>query len=207
MTDLRDGQVYKTTTIDIPSKNYSEVWMAENLNFVTDNSWCGGGSGTTEGDCSVYGRLYTWAAAVGRAEDECGIDHACNLGEGDIRGACPKGWHLPSNDEWKALIVAVDGSITKYTLSNTGSSKLKSQTGWQINGNGTDAFGFSALPAGRWADYHYYINVGLSAFFWNATQKNTIHAYLAYLEYDHDEALLNGGWKMDYRMSVRCIKD
>ena len=93
LTDLRDGQTYKTTTIDIPSKNYSEVWMAKNLNYETDNSWCGGGSGTTEGDCSVYGRLYTWDAAVGRDEDECGYGCECRLGSGDIRGACPKGWH------------------------------------------------------------------------------------------------------------------
>lgn len=64
LTDLRDGQVYRTTTIEINDAgrgiDYSEVWMAENLNFETENSWCGGGIGTTEGDCSVYGRLYMW---------------------------------------------------------------------------------------------------------------------------------------------------
>ena len=147
LKDLRDGQVYKTTTIDIPSKNYSEVWMAENLNFETENSWC---YGDNPANCAKYGRLYTWAAAVGRAEDECGIDHACNLGEGDIRGACPKGWHLPSQSEWEALIVAVDGSITEYTSSNTAGTKLKSATGWTSYSGITneDAFGFSALPAG-----------------------------------------------------------
>ena len=112
-TDERDGQIYKTVTIAPAGTGYSEVWMAENLNFETENSWCGGGIGTTEGDCSVYGRLYTWAAAVGRAEDECGYEHTCGLGSGDIRGACPKGWHLPSQSEWEALIVAVDGSITE----------------------------------------------------------------------------------------------
>ena len=95
LTDLRDGQVYRTTTIAPKGTDYSEVWMAENLNFETEYSWCGGGTGTTEGDCSIYGRLYTWAAAVAKSEDECGR----GLRSGDIRGACPKGWHLPRNEE------------------------------------------------------------------------------------------------------------
>ena len=207
LTDLRDGQVYKTTTIDIPSKSYSEVWMAKNLNYETDNSWCGGGSGSTEGDCSVYGRLYTWAAAVGRDEDECGDGHTCGLGSGDIRGACPKGWHLPSQAEWETLIVAVDGSITEYTSSNTAGTKLKSQTGWKINGNGTDAFGFSALPAGFSDDLWYYYSEGYDAYFWSSTEyySNCASYYMNLGSY-YDYADLNNYGK-DSGFSVRCLKD
>ena len=203
LKDLRDGQVYKTTTIDIPSKNYSEVWMAENLNFETENSWC---YGDNPANCAKYGRLYTWAAAVGRAEDECGIYHACNLGEGDIRGACPKGWHLPSQSEWEALIVAVDGSITEYTSSNTAGSKLKSATGWIRSGNGTDTFGFSALPAGlryRIGDYDY---EGDYANFWSSTEGGNLDAYTMGLYYGDDNVNLNYGLK-NFGFSVRCLKD
>ena len=207
LTDLRDGQVYKTTTIDIPSKSYSEVWMAKNLNYETDNSWCGGGSGSTEGDCSVYGRLYTWAAAVGRDEDECGDGHTCGLGSGDIRGACPKGWHLPSQAEWETLIVAVDGSITEYTSSNTAGTKLKSQTGWKINGNGTDAFGFSALPAGFSDDLWYYYSEGYDAYFWSSTEYySNCASYYMNLGCNNDYADLNNYGK-DSGFSVRCLKD
>lgn len=203
LKDLRDGQVYKTTTIDIPSKNYSEVWMAENLNYETDNSWC---YGDNPANCAKYGRLYTWAAAVGRAEDECGIDHACNLGEGDIRGACPKGWHLPSQSEWEALIVAVDGSITEYTSSNTAGTKLKSVTGWYDDGNGEDTFGFLALPAG-YRDINgdcYY--EGNYAYFWSSTEYLSYYAYYMRLYYGIGYASLYNYYK-NYGLSVRCVKD
>ena len=211
-TDERDGQIYKTVTIAPAGTGYSEVWMAENLNFETENSWCGGGIGTTEGDCSVYGRLYTWAAAVGRAEDECGIDHACNLGEGDIRGACPKGWHLPSQSEWEALIVAVDGSITEYTSSNTAGSKLKSAARCWSSYSGItieDAFGFSALPAGYRnlgiGNYNYW---GRGTYFWSSTEETIYYAYVMGLDYRNDGAgLTYDGNHKNYGDSVRCLKD
>jgi len=204
-TDERDGQIYKTVTIAPAGTGYSEVWMAENLNYETDKSWC---YGDDPANCAKYGRLYTWAAAVGRAEDECGFDHACNLGEGDIRGACPKGWHLPSQSEWEALIVAVDGSITEYTSSNTAGTKLKAQTGWKINGNGTDAFGFSALPAGYRNNYGGSFGYGgLGVYFWSSTEDDSGSAYSMFLDHDYDNADLGDyGSKYD-GFSVRCLKD
>jgi uncharacterized protein (TIGR02145 family) len=207
-TDERDGQIYKTVTIAPAGTGYSEVWMAENLNYETENSWCGGGIGTTEGDCSVYGRLYTWAAAVGRAEDECGYEHTCGLGSGDIRGACPKGWHLPSQSEWEALIVAVDGSITEYTSSNTAGSKLKSVTGWNAYSGiaNEDAFGFLALPAGDREYDGSYDNEGGDAYFWSSAEGDSYGAYIMGLSYNNVNADLDYLNK-SYGFSVRCLKD
>jgi len=209
-TDERDGQIYKTVTIAPAGTGYSEVWMAENLNFETENSWCGGGIGTTEGDCSVYGRLYTWAAAVGRAEDECGYEHTCGLGSGDIRGACPKGWHLPSQSEWEALIVAVDGSITEYTSSNTAGSKLKSAARCWSSYSGItieDAFGFSALPAGDRNYNGYYDDEGDYVYFWSSTENNSYNAYYMLLYYRLDDAYLFNDGRKNNGFSIRCIKD
>ncbi|WP_407447648.1 fibrobacter succinogenes major paralogous domain-containing protein [Fibrobacter sp.] len=216
LKDLRDGQVYKTTTIDIPSKNYSEVWMAENLNYETDNSWCGGGSGTTEGNCETYGRLYTWAAAMDSVGEwstsgkGCGYGKTCSVAsEGSatlVRGVCPKGWHLPSQSEWEALIVAVDGSITEYTSSNTAGSKLKSVTVWYDDGNGEDTFGFSALPAG-YRDINgdcYY--EGNYAYFWSSTEYLSYYAYYMRLYYGIGYASLYNYYK-NYGYSIRCLKD
>ena len=91
-TDSRDGQTYKTVTVG------TQVWMAENLNYKTDDSYCYDDSASY---CKQYGRLYTWEAAM---------------------KACPSGWHLPSTDEWSVLERAVDdGSMRK-------GSNLKSKT-------------------------------------------------------------------------------
>ena len=201
LTDLRDGQVYSTTTIDIPSKNYSEVWMAENLNLVTENSWCGGGHDYEEGDCSVYGRLYTWAAAVAKPEDECGYGHECGLGNGDIRGACPKGWHVPSESEWNDLFTAVGGP-------DVAGKVLKSETGWQSYSGieNSDTYLFSALPAGYRDNLGNYDGEGGYAHFWSSTEISSQYAYLMYFFYDYDNAYLYYHNKY-YVFSVRCLKD
>jgi len=68
-----DGQTYSTIEIN------GKTWFAENLNYKTPNSWCYNDS-AANGD--VYGRLYTWNDAI---------------------NACPKGWHLPSNEEFKGV--------------------------------------------------------------------------------------------------------
>lgn len=54
---------------------------------------------------------------------------------------CP-GWHVPTMDEFGALITALGGSIYGY--------KLKSTTGWDADGNGTDDYGFDGVPSGSY---------------------------------------------------------
>ena len=142
--DSRDNKVYKTVKIG------DQVWMAENLNYYDETldgiSWC---FDDDPKKCEVTGRLYTWAAAidsVGLYDDgngvECGYGIDCSLPD-TVYGICPSGWHLPSRVEWETLIAVVGGDSTAGKM-------LKSQTGWVDCGNGTDDFGFSALPAGEY---------------------------------------------------------
>ena len=101
------------------------------------NSWCYENSADS---CAKYGRLYTWTAAMN-------IDSSYQWASATAviftpqQGACPAGWHIPKNAEWTTLENAVGGSIVAGT-------ELKSVSGWYLSGNGTDAYGFSALPAG-----------------------------------------------------------
>ncbi|WP_407455867.1 fibrobacter succinogenes major paralogous domain-containing protein [Fibrobacter sp.] len=198
LKDSRDGQEYRTVKIG------EQWWMAENLNIDTDNSWC---YGDAPANCAKYGRLYTWAAAVGGAEDECGGGHECNLGTGDVQGVCPKGWHLPSKAEWETLIVTVNGSITEYTSGNSTRAKLKSQTGWKAHSSVTneDSFGFSALPAGYRINDEYYYE-GILAYIWSSTELNSKRAYRMDLYYANDYANLCDDYKF-IGSSVRCLKD
>jgi uncharacterized protein (TIGR02145 family) len=220
LKDLRDGQVYKTTTIDIPSKSYSEVWMAENLNYAYtgipfDNGYTSDSTSWCYGDdpayCAKYGRLYTWAAAMDSVGEwstngkGCGYGKTCSVASAGsatlVRGICPKGWHLPSNDEWNALFTAVRDSSGEGT-------KLKSATGWIISsGNGTDTFGFSALPAGyRGYGGKAYGNEGYNADFWSSTEVNSGYAYNMELYYITVSVFLHDNYKYN-GYSVRCLKD
>ena len=86
LTDERDGQTYKIVKIG------DQIWMAENLNYKTESSFCYNDS--TE-YCETYGRLYTWAAAVGKTEKECGSS-LCGLPRRKGAGGWPCGGDLPS---------------------------------------------------------------------------------------------------------------
>ena len=209
MTDSRDNKVYKTVTIG------RQIWMAENLNYAytdvfykRDNytsdstSWC---YDNDPANCAKYGRLYTWAAAMdslgkwSKNGKKCGYIASCSPTY-PVRGICPKGWHLPSKEEFGTLIMAVGDSSTNGTV-------LKSTDGWSNHGNGTDAFGFSALPAGVRSDGHYERR-GSYAYFWSSNDTKGISnaAYRMYLYCGEDIARLIYVDK-NHGASVRCVKD
>jgi uncharacterized protein (TIGR02145 family) len=166
--DVRDNKVYKYVKIG------TQTWMAENLNFETDSSYCYNDSAKY---CAKYGRLYTWAAAM---------------------TACPSGWHLPTKAEFETLFTAVGGQSTAGKV-------LKSTSGWTSSGNASDAFAFSALPAGNRDRNGVYNGEGDYADFWSSTVYNSINAYYMCLDYTNGDADLiyykNDGF------SVRCLKD
>jgi len=162
VTDTRDGQTYRTVRIG------SDIWMAQNLNFKTDNSRC---YDNKESNCAKYGRLYNFE---------------------DATKACPAGWHLPENDEWRELISYAEPEKTAGT-------KLKAKSGWNTDKNykqGTDNFGFSALPGGG----HYgasfgYIGDGGS--WWSSDNRIGIYYFRKDVVWHSSNET--------YLFSVRCI--
>ena len=187
-TDLRDGKTYKTVKIGY------QVWMAENLNYETDSSCC---YEDKKFFCHKFGRLYSWNAAM---------------------QACPAGWHLPSDNEWKTLFEAVGGEYREtesddmtIRIYTTAGKKLKSKSGWDDD-NGTDEYGFSVLPAGhrngggnyfRYGDYD---RAGKDASFWSSTEPNSDYAY-SWFFYCDDEGVCSNYYLKDDGFSVRCLRD
>lgn len=187
----RTKQVYKFVTIG------EQIWMAENLNYETETgSYC---NPNVADFCETYGRLYTWATAVGKTEDECGEGHSCtSLGEGNVQGVCPDGWHLPSMTEWQTLFTTVGGA------SNAGANLVASGSYYSFTS--TDPFGFSALLSGQEYGLGSYENPGQIALFWTATEKDDDEA-TDIMFFTDDKAAYEDYDKKSYANSVRCIKD
>ncbi|WP_295036710.1 fibrobacter succinogenes major paralogous domain-containing protein [uncultured Fibrobacter sp.] len=202
LTDERDGKTYKTVVIG------TQTWMAENLNYsdstnypsMKGRNWC---YENKLDSCSKYGRLYTWSAAMDSAGTFSSRGKGCGYGKicsptYPVRGICPSGWHLSTKAEFEALFTNVGGKSTAAKM-------LKSTSGWKSNGNGEDAFGFSALPAGYY-DRNYFDNDGNDAYFWSSTEYDSNYAYGMNLYYSNPNAFLYGNYK-NYGFSVRCVKD
>ena len=179
------GNIYKYVTIG------SQTWMAENLNFeAIEGSYC---YDDESANCVSYGRLYTWAAAVGKSEEECGYGMRCNFTD-TVQGICPEGWHLPSDNEWQTLLTAVNSA-----------AKLKANTGWSNDGNGTDDYGFAVKPAGYMSGW-YYTGEMENASFWTSTADGVNDGYRVLFSYESNDAEV---WYKDKGLgySVRCVKN
>ena len=204
MTDSRDGHNYKVVKIG------AQTWMGENLNYATEvtgtdsSSFCYGDGDEDVTDrgaanCVTYGRLYTWAAAVGQSEDDCGFEKNCTaLGDGDVQGVCPKGWHLPSVKEFRTLIAFAGGKVEAFKA-------LVYSSGWD-GVDGTDDYSFAALPTGYY--YHSkgeFAGKGGIAHFWTSLQFKDSRAFGMLLSRSAD-AIIGDYDKYDGN-SVRCIKN
>ena len=107
-----------------------------------------------------------------------------------------KGWHLPTIAEWDFLAANAGGHEVCGT-------KLKATSGWDYDGNGTDNFGFSALPAGYYnGSFH---ALGSYANFWTATEYNSSYAYYRY--FYTGESMNSYDIYKSNQYSVRLVKD
>ena len=181
--DTRNNEEYKWIKIG------DQLWMAENLNYkTTSDSWC---LDDDESNCGTYGRLYTWEAA---------------------KRACPKGWHLPSDEEWSKLEMALGMSLqeiekTSYRGKNEGGKiKATGLTYWKAPNKGsTNESGFSALPAGYRHNSGDYKSVGECALFWTSTELGNF-ARCRELYYNRSDVYRDNS-NTTYGFSIRCIKD
>ncbi|MCL1956880.1 MAG: PEGA domain-containing protein, partial [Fibromonadales bacterium] len=168
-TDSRDGKKYRTVTIG------NQTWMAENLNYNASGSKC---YKDQESNCPKYGRLYNWETA---------------------KSACPKGWHLPTKDEYGKLDNFVGGEKVAGKF-------LKATSGWNSNGNANDKFGFSALPGGYGNSDGKFLNVGNNGVWWSSSKYGAFSAYYQYMDYKLENVSYYYGVR-SFLYSVRCLQD
>jgi uncharacterized protein (TIGR02145 family) len=172
-----EGKTYKTVAIG------EQVWMAENLNYNASGSRCYNNS---EANCNIYGRLYNWDTAM---------------------RVCPSGWHLPSDAEWSTLMQFINPSCSLIGACDNAGKLLKATSGWDNSysggsGNGTDEFGFAALPGGYGYPDGSFRDVGMYGYWWSADvwHRGMYHYDAKVYRNTHSDgkAVL---------FSVRCVRD
>ena len=216
--DSRDGKIYKTVTIG------TQTWMAENLNYaytgvpynydgVTSDSmsWCY--YANYKYNCAKYGRLYTWSAAMDSAATWSDNGKGCGYGVRcsptyPVQGICPSGWHLPSTNEWETLRAA-GKNIGNLLRSKYGSGWNTGNNAYgEYCGSGSDAFGFSALPAGYRSVGGGFNNEGYETYFWSSTETNVPAGVDAVsVKLDWCDGMVVHSNDKNYGYSVRCVKD
>jgi uncharacterized protein (TIGR02145 family) len=186
---------YKTLQIG------TQTWMVQNLkSFIYSN----GDSikevykyNKSESLMNIYGLYYTWLAATNNSNIEM------------TQGACPSGWHLPSNNEWKELLNELGGE----TIAG---GKLMSMLTWDVpNGWADNGSGFSALGAGIHHPVSEYPDfserIGKQTYFWsstfNETTGNLSTAWSVGLTSGSSNALRSSFYRTDLGFSVRCVKN
>ena len=202
LTDERDGQRYKTVKIG------NQGWMAENLNYQTENSYCYNDSIS---NCAKFGRFYTWSAVMDSAGIWSKDGYGCGYSKYKtcyktisptdlVRGVCPSGWHVPSKTEFETLMTSVGGSQNAGLM-------LKSASGWRDNANNSlGNFSFSALPAGIRSDNGMSFRKGSDAYFWSSSEDSFLQAIGMDLYcYNNESELLPYYKNMGF--SIRCVKD
>lgn len=206
-----DGNVYNTVQIG------GQCWMKENLRVGTriDGSQEMTDNGINEkycydddpSNCEIYGGLYYW--------DEL-MQYTTTQGP---QGICPNGWHIPTHADWKILEGTVD---TQYDVGSPEwdieqdcngfdvGKRLKSTFGWvegDYGENGTDDFGFTALPGGALINGAY-DHIGTFGF-WPSSSKDSYNYWILMpsLSRYSDCMSLQYGWNTGLGYSVRCIRD
>jgi uncharacterized protein (TIGR02145 family) len=206
MTDF-DGNLYNTVIIG------TQCWMKENLKTThfADGSQIPDGTGivtmghldwqyyfnydNNPANSDIYGRLYTWAAAMKGAGSSNSIPSG-------VQGVCPNGWHLPSNAEWQILVDELGGSSIAG-----GKMKEACTIHWADPNTGADnSSNFTALPVGYYSGNITYGALGQHEHFWSSTQNASDKSYNRVLFYNLS-TVQTYVYSKTNGLSIRCIKN
>jgi uncharacterized protein (TIGR02145 family) len=185
----------------------TQTWMAENLNCNVGGSKC---YDNNPANCAKYGRLYDWSTAM-NIDKSYNSSSWSSWGGSDVkhRGICPSGWHIPNYDEWVVLRDYVGGYLTagRYLKAT---SRWNSSFLCEVSCNGTDEYGFSALPGGHYSNNtNRFASVGDYGIYWSASENNSYgnRAYILEIRALENVGLGASNENKPDLNSVRCIQD
>jgi uncharacterized protein (TIGR02145 family) len=97
--------------------------------------------------------------------------------------------------------------MTAVGGSSTAGTKLKATSGWYDDGNGTDAFGFAALPGGYGYPGGSFYDVGDGGFWWSSSEGDANYAYYRDMYYNDESVGRYDVSNKNELFSVRCLQD
>ncbi|MCL2688214.1 MAG: hypothetical protein FWE57_00005, partial [Chitinispirillia bacterium] len=198
-TDPRDNQRYHTIVIG------NQRWFAENLNFSGSGGVC---YDNNPSNCDTYGRLYTWAEAM-NLSSSCNNNSCASQVQSNHQGACPVGWRVPSDADWTTLANFVGSAVLVPDFFAVG-TRLKSRTGWEGFGNvnGTDEFGFSALPGGyRFHNGTTFVSGGSMGLWWSSVESSPATYALGRTMHSVSGSMNSLRDLKNLSISLRCIEN
>jgi uncharacterized protein (TIGR02145 family) len=202
--DLGMNYYYKVAMIG------SQIWLAENLKigtFIGSNTIPKNNNivevqyyANISNYFNMYGGLYQWDEMMQYKPSD-------NRVTGKTQGICPVGWHIPTKQEWIALIDYMGGSdVAGIGLKETGTTNWGGETG------ATNSSGFTALPGGC-GDPTKPLNFGelmlFWGFWWSSTEVEDYisRAYRVQMSCWDNKVTVESDWGKYWAASVRCIKD
>ena len=161
----------------IPQVTDATAWAG-----LTTGAWCWYSNSADNG--AIYGKLYNWYAV------------------NDPRGLAPQGWHIPTDEEWTTLKSLLGGELVAG-----GKMKTTGTTRWTTpNTSATNECGFAGLPGGIRNTSGTFVDVGVSGYWWSASEISSTDAWGRYL-LNFSGRLLENSLNKKNGFSVRCLRD
>jgi len=196
--DTVSYQGYDYATVDIGG----QCWFAENLKYLpevhSNSEFLIAGSNSQPG-YGVYGYNGSDVAIAKSQQNYIDYGVLYNWYAVDQVTLCPTGWHVPSDTEWTTLTTYLGGE------SVAGEKMKASSTDPSPNWNGTNEFGFAALPAGLRGGNGAFYYLGDSAHFWSSSERDPGHSWLRYLDSGNSEVYRTFDSQAS-GCSVRCLR-
>ena len=214
--DDRDGRDYRTVKV----KSLNIEWMAENLNFAGNDEYphLNGHNTCYKGDflnCLKGGRFYTWAAAMNVADKwNDGLAKNAGLIEGQHRGVCPEGWHIPSEREWTWTM----DRLNNFAKGDNPDYSVGDYPVWAlimpkqaVFSEGTNEYGFNALYVGGYYDFAenglFMPDVSAPWIGWWSSTESTVYASSAKAILVRRDVIETQAEKKYNGLPVRCVKN
>lgn len=182
-----DGNIYNTVKIG------NQTWMQENLHVThaPDGSEITGYAYINNPESiKKYGLLYTWDVSMNGSKNE------------GAQGICPVGWHIPSDDEWKQLEMALGMTSAEADMANTWRG---SPAGTMLIAGGSS--GYNAQLGGRRSSGGAFSLKGRMEYVWTSTESGNSLAWRRCLDIYSSEVGRWDTFPKSYGFSIRCVKD